>query len=265
MKKKQTDIKRILATLIFCLFISAVAVGGESPSKAIDEVAVNRAPVNRWKAGLSATPVILAILTTTNFLPKDIPIDIMTEDASPDVLERFRASDVIRKLIADSLTGSASSADAVAAATDTDSSDDSMEADASDDHFSWSEIESKKRFSIKAPIARIRSGPGVEHSVLWTAEKYYPVVVIDESETWYYFQDFEGDQGWIYKAILDQTLSVITRKNKCNIHSGPKKTDEILFTVQKGIPFKVLGHKGKWIQVEHADGDKGWLHQRCAW
>jgi SH3-like domain-containing protein len=27
----------------------------------------------------------------------------------------------------------------------------------------------------------------------------------------------------------------------------------------------VLKREGRWIQVEHADGDKGWLHDSLVW
>jgi len=35
--------------------------------------------------------------------------------------------------------------------------------------------------------------------------------------------------------------------------------------VEKGIPFKVLGHKDNWLHVEHADGDQGWIHASLVW
>ncbi|MBI5063989.1 MAG: hypothetical protein HZB87_11145, partial [Desulfatitalea sp.] len=35
--------------------------------------------------------------------------------------------------------------------------------------------------------------------------------------------------------------------------------------VTKGIPFKVLQTKGQWLQVEHADGDSGWLMKNLVW
>ena len=183
----------------------------------------------------------------------DASSDVMTTDASSDHMAVDASSDSVKP-------------DASGDSVNPDASFDGMgEGDASDDHFSWAEISSKTRFSTKAPIAKIRSGPGVEYDELWTVEKYYPVVVIDESETWYFFRDFEGDQGWIYKTLLDHTPSVITRKNGCGVRSGPGKTDEILFTVEAAIPFKILDHKEKWIQVEHSDGDRGWIHQHCVW
>ncbi|MGD8882880.1 MAG: SH3 domain-containing protein, partial [Desulfobacterales bacterium] len=36
-------------------------------------------------------------------------------------------------------------------------------------------------------------------------------------------------------------------------------------TVEKGIPFKVLKRENNWIHIEHADGDKGWIHKSLVW
>jgi len=45
----------------------------------------------------------------------------------------------------------------------------------------------------------------------------------------------------------------------------PGTKEKILFTVEKGIPFKVLKSKGHWLNVEHADGDRGWIHDSLVW
>ncbi|MGD8470221.1 MAG: SH3 domain-containing protein, partial [Desulfobacteraceae bacterium] len=59
--------------------------------------------------------------------------------------------------------------------------------------------------------------------------------------------------------------TVITNNDACNIRSGPGTSHKILFTVEKGIPFKVLKRQGSWIHIEHADGDKGWIHKSLVW
>ena len=50
-----------------------------------------------------------------------------------------------------------------------------------------------------------------------------------------------------------------------NIRSGPSTKNKILFSVDKGIPFKILNRKGRWIEIQHADGDKGWIHASLVW
>lgn len=125
-----------------------------------------------------------------------------------------------------------------------------------------------ERLSVSAPFANIRSGPGSGgYDILWKAEQYYPIEVIEKKGAWYHFQDFEGDKGWISKSLVGKEFTVITKNEKSNIRSGPGTGGkyEILFTVEKGVPFKVLKQEGDWYNVQHADGDQGWIHKSLVW
>lgn len=122
-----------------------------------------------------------------------------------------------------------------------------------------------ERLTIIASVANIRSGPDTDSDVLWQVEKYYPIMVIKKTDSWYYFKDFEDDMGWVHQSLVGDVPAVITKKDLCNVRSGPSTKDEILFSVEKGIPFKVLEHKGRWLHVEHADGDRGWIFDALVW
>ena len=122
-----------------------------------------------------------------------------------------------------------------------------------------------ERLTIIAPVANIRSEPDGKSDVLWQVKQYYPIFVVKKSDSWYYFRDFEDDRGWVHKTLVGNVPSVITKKDLCNIRSGPSTKDKILSSVAKGIPFKVLQHKGRWLRVEHADGDQGWIFDALVW
>ena len=125
-----------------------------------------------------------------------------------------------------------------------------------------------QRLAVSVSVANIRSGPGVEgYDILWKAEQYYPIEVVGKKGDWYQFADFEGDKGWIHKTLVADIPSVITNREKCNFRSGPGTGDgnEILFTIEKGVPFKILEKKGDWLHVQHGDGDRGWLHRSLVW
>ena len=122
-----------------------------------------------------------------------------------------------------------------------------------------------ERLTVVVSVANIRSGPGSKYDILWKVEKYYPVFVIEKRNSWYHFKDFEDDKGWLYKSLVGKIDAVITKKDNCNIRSGPGTGEKILFTVEKGIPFKVIEHKGRWLHIEHADGDKGWIYDTLVW
>lgn len=124
-----------------------------------------------------------------------------------------------------------------------------------------------ERLAVSASVANVRSGPGTQYDVLWQAEQYTPIEVLDRDKTgsWYYFKDFEGTKGWLSKTLVDKINTVIVKKDRCNIRSGPSTNDDIVFRADKGVPFRVLQRKGEWLQVQHADGETGWMHQMLIW
>lgn len=122
-----------------------------------------------------------------------------------------------------------------------------------------------ERLAVSVSSANIRSGPGTNYPIKWKVGKYHPVMVIKKSEKWYYFKDFEGDTGWISATLVGKAKTVVVKKNKCNVRSGPDTKHDVVFTVDKGVSFKILERKGKWVHVLHADGDKGWIHGNLIW
>jgi len=124
---------------------------------------------------------------------------------------------------------------------------------------------SSERLAVISSKANIRSGPGTNYEVLWEVEKYHPVIILETKEKWCRFRDYEGDEGWIHRPMLGEINTVITVKDKCNIRSEPGEKKPVVFTTEKGIPFKVLEKNDGWLHVQHADGDKGWVHPSLVW
>jgi len=123
----------------------------------------------------------------------------------------------------------------------------------------------QERLSVNVDTANMRSGPGTNHDELWQVEKYHPVVVVEKQKDWYKIKDFENDMAWIHKSLLSSASSVITIKDKCNIRSGPGTDNPIVFTAERGVPFRVLETKGSWIKIQHADNDIGWIYKTLVW
>jgi len=125
----------------------------------------------------------------------------------------------------------------------------------------WAE----ERLAVHVSLAKVRSGPGDDYPWIWKVERYHPVLVLETSGAWHRISDFEGDQGWIKQTQASKIPAVITVRPVCNIRPGPGTKNAPLFTVGKGIPFKQIGKKGNWLQVAHADGDRGWIHKSLVW
>lgn len=123
----------------------------------------------------------------------------------------------------------------------------------------------QERLTVTAGIANMRSGPGTKYDVLWQVEQYHPVIVVEKKGKWYKIKDFENDVAWLHESLLGKVNGVITIKDKCNVRSRPNTKSPVLFTVERGVPFKVLSRKGNWIKIEHADGDVGWIYKTLVW
>ncbi len=50
-----------------------------------------------------------------------------------------------------------------------------------------------------------------------------------------------------------------------NVREGPGETGRLLFQAEKGVSLKRLSTKGKWLKVEHSDGEVGWIHESLVW
>jgi SH3-like domain-containing protein len=122
-----------------------------------------------------------------------------------------------------------------------------------------------ERLAVAVDTANIRSGPGANYEQLWQVEKYHPLLILQKKGDWYEFKDFEGDRGWIQRDLVDTTETVIVKVNQCHVRSGPGTQFDVVFTVDKGVPFKVLQKKDRWYEVQHADGDHGWIFNALVW
>ncbi len=123
----------------------------------------------------------------------------------------------------------------------------------------------QQRVAVNAKIANLRSDAGTGNDVLWQVEKFHPFMVIQKKGKWYKIRDFENDEAWIHNSLVGSVASVITLKDKCNVRSKPTTKSSILFTTERGVPFRVIKKKGNWVKVEHADGDIGWIHKSLIW
>ncbi len=121
------------------------------------------------------------------------------------------------------------------------------------------------RMAVKVDTANIRAKPDQQSDTLWQVEKYYPLLILEKKESWYRFKDFEGDVGWIHGSLVDDTPTVIVKVDRANIRADAGTQYDLVFDAQKGTPFKVLEKKGRWLKVQHGDGDTGWIFNSLVW
>lgn len=122
-----------------------------------------------------------------------------------------------------------------------------------------------ERVAVAVKEANVRSGPGTDHPVLWKLDRYYPLEVQKRKDGWARVRDFEGDEGWIYDKLIKKMATLVVSVQRAIIRSGPGKNYGIVAQADRGVPFRILGKKGNWIQVSHSKGYEGWIYKTLVW
>ena len=118
---------------------------------------------------------------------------------------------------------------------------------------------------VMVETANVREGPGTRFDRSWQAYENYPLKVVGRRGDWLKTVDFEGYEGWIHAPLTDRQPAVVVKNEWANIRSGPGTKHPVAFTAERGVAFLLLGTRGNWLKVEHADGDDGWIHKSLVW
>ncbi|MEE8394612.1 MAG: SH3 domain-containing protein [bacterium] len=118
---------------------------------------------------------------------------------------------------------------------------------------------------VKSPRANLRDGPGTNHRITWEVNRYMPLVQVDKKGDWLKVKDVDGDTHWIFAKLVDSTGACVTiRAAKANIRVRPTTRSDKWFTVERYAPFKRLGVRGKWVQIEY-EGQTMWVFHTLVW
>ena len=119
--------------------------------------------------------------------------------------------------------------------------------------------------SLKYSKTNGRSGPSMEHSVLWQYRKRgLPVIVVAETEQWRKIRDINGDEAWIYLSGLSGQRHVIAT-HQIDILRRPKTDAPLIAIAQKDALLKLEICEDDWCRVM-ADGKiKGWAERENLW
>lgn len=124
--------------------------------------------------------------------------------------------------------------------------------------------------SIANEDINMRSGPGIQHEVLWKLGTGFPVEVVKSDGEWLQVRDFEGSTGWVKKNTTQKTPYMIVKANKgvkkqIDVHSEPSVKGKVVARANYGVVFKTLEKKNGWIKVEHGKEVTGWVESSQLW
>jgi len=127
------------------------------------------------------------------------------------------------------------------------------------------QIASAQILSVKGTSANFRDKPSEAAKVKFSADRFYPVEVVEKKAGWVKVKDFEGDEAWVAERLLAKQPSVVISADKANIRERPNTTSDVSFKVERGEVFKLEDRKEHWLKVVDAHGDGGWIRDDMTW
>lgn len=128
------------------------------------------------------------------------------------------------------------------------------------------EIRKVPRFvSIRAKEINIRTGPGERYPIEWVMRaKGWPLQVIAEYENWRRIKDWEGNMGWVHRAMLSNQRAGVVQVEITTLRRMPSDEGTPLAHVKQGKHAEIKKCEKNWCQVEF-DDEAGWLPAKAIW
>lgn len=124
----------------------------------------------------------------------------------------------------------------------------------------WAEM-----LSVSTDELNFRAGPSQQHDILFVADRFFPVRVLEKRGKWIYIEDFEGDRAWAASWLLSEHPAVIISVDQANVRQDPSTKAQVVEKVVRGVAFRVMQRSGEWIQVGDQEGIVGWVHHTVVW
>ncbi|HHH26895.1 MAG TPA: hypothetical protein ENK57_00885 [Polyangiaceae bacterium] len=118
---------------------------------------------------------------------------------------------------------------------------------------------------VKVPTANFRSGPGTSHDIVFKADKFFPVKILEKKDGWAKVRDFEKEVAWVATRLLGDRDAVVIKVKKGNLRKEPDMKGELVGHVGYGEAFRVVERKGKWLKIATAEKTLGWIHESLGW
>ena len=109
--------------------------------------------------------------------------------------------------------------------------------------------------SVADDDINMRSGPGLEHAVVWKLDAGFPVEILATKGEWLQVRDFEGSSGWVHKKNIGRTPHMIVKANKgadqqINVRKEPDINGAIVAKANYGVVFKIKPMFGMFVRLK---------------
>lgn len=119
--------------------------------------------------------------------------------------------------------------------------------------------------SVARDKVNLRTGPGTHHAADWLLSRGYPLQVVRRQGSWLKVRDYEGDQGWIYRAMTHTVPHHVVKAERANLREGPGTRHSLVATLSQGEVLKTRRKTTRWVKVETTEGMTGWVARSLVW
>lgn len=129
-----------------------------------------------------------------------------------------------------------------------------------------SAVSAREILRVCVTQANFRERPSTDAQIAFRASRDYPVEVIGQRGEWSHIRDFEGDEAWVARRLLDRTRTVAVVVQRGNLRTAPQLAAAVVAKVLRGHVFQVSRRQGRWLKVANASyGLSGWLRDDLVW
>ena len=126
-------------------------------------------------------------------------------------------------------------------------------------------MDKKIFFSTKYNEVNVRNGPGTNHLIIYKIfNKGYPLVLLDEFDSWKKVADFKNRVGWISMSQLSKDRFGIINNNKTVLYMFPSIDQKKVAELGHSLTFKIKKCRVEWCKIE-VDSIVGWIEKRKFW
>ena len=108
--------------------------------------------------------------------------------------------------------------------------------------------------------------PSVRAKKLFVANRYYPVEIVINIDSWAKVRDQTGDLTWVEKKALSEKRTVVVTAAVADVRQTPGEQGALVFRAQQGVALDIVEPQaGGWIKVRHVDGQLGYVRVNQVW
>lgn len=123
--------------------------------------------------------------------------------------------------------------------------------------------------STKSNPVNVRHGPGRDYEIAWIFVKPgIPLEIVAEFDNWRKVRDAEGEEGWVFHALLSGRRTAIVAPEKSEAHlalrQNRSETAPVTAFVEPGVIAPIESCIRGWCRLKGDDYD-GWIERSHIW